>query len=618
MNLRLKYRASNKYRVGSESGPRLIPFWGCELTVGFTGWRAIAPLILLSAALAGCATAPSGEPLQSPEATTAAVPADAQETSPSPTPTTATSKHRRNVSAARRAPSATSAAPVGASEAIYPVETADVIADPLELAVADAAAETLVAEPQTLAGLTPEKYPDVFDRIRAGFKLADIDSRAIDTQVAWYANNPQYLERVFGRAGLYLHHIVQEIEARGMPLELALLPVVESAFEPYARSWATANGLWQFMPGTGERFGLKQDWWYDGRRDVLASTRAALDYLQYMHDEFFNDWLLAIAAYNCGEFRVQREVNKNRALGKPVDFFSLHLPSETRAYVPKLLAMRRLMANPEDYGIAFSPIANEPYFVKVETGGQIDLTLAAELAGITIDEVYELNPGFHRWATDPAGPHFLLLPRDTADAFKRNLELLPADQRVRVSVHKVHPGETVATIAKKYKTHPTVVRDMNNLTASSLLVVGAELKVPSAVMNLPPKVMLAAARVDGRDSRTGRRPAVHVVRSGDSLWRIAKKNRMDVATLARLNGMGANDTLRAGQKLVLNKRGSSGSSASSGSSRPVSYKVRSGDTLSRIAKVFGVSVSDLVNWNGISKHSVLRPGQKLTVNVRRH
>jgi membrane-bound lytic murein transglycosylase D len=424
---------------------------------------------------------------------------------------------------------------------------------------------------------------------------------------------------VFGRAGLYLHHIVQEIESRGMPLELALLPVVESAFEPYAQSWVRANGLWQFMPGTGERFGLKQDWWYDGRRDVIASTRAALDYLQYMHDEFFDDWLLAIAAYNCGEFRVQREVNANRAKGLPVDFFSLKLPAETRAYVPKLMAMRRLVANPEDYGIAFSPIPNEPYFAKVDTGGQLDLSLAAELAGITVDEVYELNPGFHRWATDPAGPHILLLPRDTADAFRRNLELLSPDERVRVSLHKVRSGESVASIAKKYKTQPIVVRDMNNL-GSDALVVGSEIRVPTAVVNLPAKVMLAAARVDGKGGRSGRRPAVHVVRSGDSLWRIAKRHRMDVNTLARLNGMGTNDTLRAGQKLVLNTRGGSGSggrSVSTGGSRPVSYQVRSGDTLSRIAKVFGVTVSDLVNWNGISKHSTLRVGQKLTVNVRR-
>jgi len=508
------------------------------------------------------------------------------------------------------------ATPVLVAAAELPTDFLAVAEEAVEAAEEAAAADNAS---HTIAGLTPDQYPDVFDRIRAGFKLKDIDSRQIDVQLAWYANNPQYLERVFGRAVPYLHHIVQEIERRGMPLELALLPVVESAFEPYARSWATANGLWQFMPGTGERFGLKQDWWYDGRRDVMASTRAALDYLQYMHDEFFDDWLLAIAAYNCGEFRVQREVNANRAAGKGVDFFSLRLPSETKAYVPKLLAMRRLVANPEDYGIAFSPIPNEPYFARVDTGGQLDLTLAAELAGITLDEVYELNPGFHRWATDPAGPHFLLLPRDTAEAFSKNLDLLSPDERVRVSMHTVRNGESVATIAKKYKTQAIVVRDMNSLDANAVLVVGTELRVPTAVVNLPAKVMLAAARVDGSGGRAGRRPGVHVVRSGDSLWRIAKRNRMDVATLARLNGMGPGDTLRAGQKLVLNTRAPSSSrSASSGGSRPVSYKVRSGDTLSRIAKVFGVTVSDLVNWNGISKQTTLRPGQKLTVNVRRH
>ncbi len=226
-----------------------------------------------------------------------------------------------------------------------------------------------------------------------------------------------------------------------------------------------------------------------------------MDYLQYMHDEFFDDWLLAVAAYNCGEFRVQREVNKNRALGKPVDFFSLSLPSETRAYVPKLMAMRRLVLNPEDYGLAFSPIPNEPYFVKVDTGGQLDLSLAAELAGITLDEVYELNPGFHRWATDPAGPHVLLMPRDAADAFSKNLEMLSQDERVRVSLHKVRKGESLATIAKKYKTQSIVLRDMNNLDGAAALIVGSEIRVPSAVVNLPAKVMLAAARVDGRGGR---------------------------------------------------------------------------------------------------------------------
>jgi membrane-bound lytic murein transglycosylase D len=581
------------------------------LTVGFTGVRALAPLVVVALFTAGCATAPSDLPSPRPEPQVAATAA----------PTTAPAPP-----AAAAAPPRTTPAPLPARTASASSVTASTASPAADVAVApqpavDAAADSQIgaaalsgAGSHTVAGLTPETYPDVFDRIRAGFKLNDIDSPRIDQQLAFFANNPQYLERVFGRASLYLHHIVQEIEARGMPLELALLPVVESAFEPYARSWVSANGLWQFMPGTGERFGLKQDWWYDGRRDVIASTRAALDYLQYMHDEFFNDWLLAIAAYNCGEFRVQREVNANRAAGKPVDFFSLKLPAETRAYVPKLMAMRRLVANPEDYGIAFSAIPNEPYFARVETGGQLDLSLAAELAGITIDEVYELNPGFHRWATDPAGPHFLLLPRETADAFSRNLELLSPDERVRVSLHKVAKGESIATIASKYKTQPIVIRDMNSL-GNDQLVIGSEIRVPTAVVNLPAKVMLAAARVDGRGNRSGRRPAVHVVRSGDSLWRIAKRHRMDVNTLARLNGMGTNDTLRTGQKLVLNRASAGGGSSASGGGAKT-YKVRSGDTLSRIAQNFGVSVNDIVNWNGISRHSTLRVGQRLTINAR--
>jgi len=568
---------------------------------------------MLTLFVGGCATAPTDRqtpaPVTQAQAQTAPAATSATEGSAAPARPIAASNGKYRVATSAPAQVLPNAAPIDAIDSLNG-------SDPDGVGAGLGAEALASTDGHPVAGATPEQYPDVFDRIRAGFKLEDIDSPRIDQQLAFYANNPQYLERVFGRAGLYLHHIVQELEARGMPLELALLPVVESAFEPYARSWATANGLWQFMPGTGEKFGLKQDWWYDGRRDVIASTRAALDYLQYMHDEFFDDWLLAIAAYNCGEYRVQREVNANRAKGKPVDFFSLNLPAETRAYVPKLMAMRRLVANPEDYGISFSPIANEPYFARVDTGGQLDLSLAAELAGITIDEIYELNPGFHRWATDPAGPHFLLVPRDTAEAFRRNLELLTPDERVRVSVHTVKKGESVASIAKKYKTHPVVIRDMNSL-GGDVLVVGSELRVPTAVVNLPSKVMLAAARVDGRSSRTGRRPAVHVVRSGDSLWGIAKRHRMDVATLARMNGMAPNDTLRTGQKLVLNTRAApSARSSSSGGARPVSYQVRSGDTLSRIAQVFGVKVSDLVNWNGISSHSTLRPGQKLTVNVR--
>ena len=472
--------------------------------------------------------------------------------------------------------------------------------------------------PVTVAGITPEKYADLFDRIRAGYQLPDAAAVSIDREFRWYSNNPEYLDRVFGRAGPYLYHIVGEIEARQMPLELALLPVVESAFEPYAYSRARASGLWQFIPPTGSRFGLKQNWWYDGRRDVIESTRAALDYLQFLHDEF-DDWLLAVAAYNCGEANVARAVRANAAAGRPTDFFSIsaRLPKETRAYVPKLLAMARLFFSPQDYGIEFSTLPNEPYFVSIDTLGQIDMKLAADLAGISYDELYTLNPAFHRWATDPAGPHRLLVPADTADLFRESVRQLTPDERMRVKHHRVEPGDTVAEIAREYHTQTHVIRELNDLPATAKLVVGDDLRVPSGVTELPAKVQLAASRVD-RGTRTAR-GGVHVVRRGDTLSAIARRNRMNVRTLASLNHMGVNDTLRAGQRLVVSRSGSGAAPRATAASRGSgsggggsSYTVRRGDTLWDIAKRFGVSVSQIVAWNGLSGNSI-KPGQKLTV-----
>jgi membrane-bound lytic murein transglycosylase D len=476
-------------------------------------------------------------------------------------------------------------------------------------------------EPQPVVGLTPAQYSDLFDRIRAGFKLDNSeDRRAIDSELNWYANNPAYLERAFGRAELYLYHIVAEIEARGMPLELALLPVVESAFEPYAYSRARASGLWQFIPGTGSRFGLKQNWWYDGRRDVVESTRAALDYLQYLHDEFDGDWYLAIAGYNCGENAVARAVAANKAAGKPTDFFSLKLPSETRAYVPKLIAMKRLVADPEAFGLAFSRIPNQPYFTRVPTPGQIDLRIAAEISGLTYEELYELNPAFHRWATDPEGPHFLLVPSDAADAFTSNVAQLTDDERLKVTRYNVQKGDSVSSVARKFNTTIQVVRELNAVPTGTL-VVGSELRVPSEAVTLPPKVVRAAALVDSRDRR-GSRPHMHVVvRNGDTLWRIARRHGMDVNQLAMMNGMQPGDTLRTGQKLKLNSASSSrsadGSSSKASKSRKVTYTVRNGDTLARIARVFQVSVSQLLSWNSLGTAGHIQPGQKLQILVTR-
>lgn len=487
---------------------------------------------------------------------------------------------------------------------------------------------------------TGNPYADLMDRIRSGFQLEDEERSAVENQTLWFARNPAYLDRVFGRAALYMHYIVEEIDKRGMPMELALLPVVESAFEPFAYSSARASGLWQFIPGTGNRFGLPQTWWYDGRRDVVESTRAALDYLQYLHDEFQGDWLLAIAGYNCGEGCVGRAVRNNLAAGKPITFWDLRLPAETRAYVPKLLAMKRVVRDTTLLGLEFSPIPNEPYFTRVEVEHQIDLKLAAELAGLTTDELFELNPAFHRWATPPQGPHSLLLPIDSAEVFRQNLAQFTPDELMRVTHHIVAPGDTLPGLAARYDTTEMTLRMLNGLT-SSALIPGADLRVPNGSTELPTKVLRAAARVDGpaptlRPASASAattvptrraRPQVHVVRQGESFWSIAQRNNLDVNTLMRLNGKRPGQGLVPGERLVVSKAGASGSRANSragrnnpvesGSVQRVTHTVRSGDTLSSIARRYGVTAGQIAAWNDIKVDGVLRPGQKLAIRTRR-
>jgi membrane-bound lytic murein transglycosylase D len=475
-----------------------------------------------------------------------------------------------------------------------------------------AASAGATVETTQVAGLAPAQYGDLFDRMRAGFRLEDApDRHAIDQELQWYAANPDYLQRAFSRADLYLYYIVTELERRGMPLELALLPVVESAFEPFAYSRARASGLWQFIPDTGSKYGLKQDWWYDGRRDIVESTRAALDYLQSLHDEFNGDWLLAIAAYNCGEAMVERAADMNRAAGRPVTFWDLWLPRETRAYVPKLLAMKRLVLAPETYGLAISPIPNQPYFVRETTEGQINLRLAAEIAGISPEELYELNPAFHRWATDPAGPHYLLLPVDAADVFAENIAQLSADQRLGVTHYAVRRGDSIASVAQHFQTTVNVIRELNDMPTGGLAV-GDDLRVPAAVSELPAKVMLAAARVDGRVRNA--RPHVQVVRRGETLWTIARRHGMNVNTLAMMNGLQPGDALRAGQRIRL----SSGYGSTGGghtARRRLEYTVRDGDTMMGIARLFQCSVPQLLAWNGLSSQSHIHAGQKLRIHL---
>ena len=391
--------------------------------------------------------------------------------------------------------------------------------------------------PPTLA--TPA---DLFDRIRAGFGMTDVNHPTVDAEERWYARHPGYLDRTFKRGERYLFHIVNEIEARNMPMELALLPVVESAFNPVAYSRARASGLWQFIPGTGRRYGLKQNWYYDGRRDVLAATSAALDYLEFLVNEFDGDWLLAVAAYNSGEGNVARAMRRNREAGKPTDFFSLNLPRETRAYVPKLLAMRRIMADPVAHGLLFATIPDEPYFEKVQLASQIDLHVAAELAAISKEELLALNPAFNRWVTDPEGPHHLLVPIANATRFATAVAELPPRARVRVVSHRVRRGDTLAAIAAKYGVSVASLRTSNKIRDSiihpdqDLIISGSHRAVQTLASVNPTSVDQSVT---------------YIVRSGDSPSRIASRFRVRLGDLLKWNRLNTRSIIKPGQRLVM-------------------------------------------------------------------
>jgi membrane-bound lytic murein transglycosylase D len=454
---------------------------------------------------------------------------------------------------------------------------------------------------------------DLFERIRSGFVIEDVDHDAIDREERWFANHPAYLDRTFKRGERYLYHIVKQIEARKMPLELALLPVVESAFNPVAYSRARASGLWQFIPGTGRRYDLKQNWYYDGRRDVIVATDAALDYLQFLADEFDGDWLLAVAAYNCGEGNIARAVARNRKAGKPTDFFSLKLPRETRAYVPKLLAMRRIVGDPAAHGLEFAPIPNEPYFSQIDVAGQIDLHVAAELADLAPEELLALNPAFNHWVTDPDGPHLLLVPVDREAKFTEAIAQLPPEKRVRVVYHHVRRGDTLGGIADKYGVSIAAIKHANKIRGT-LIRPGQDLLITAAPTGMAPAGSMRTASLDAPSPRNT--SDKHIVRRGDTLWSIARSHGVTMESIVSSNGLSNDDTLAVGQVLSIPGTTTLASTdARSIETRSTTYVVRRGDTLSRIATKFRVRLSDLLGWNNLSSRSMIKPGQRLVMYV---
>lgn len=483
-----------------------------------------------------------------------------------------------------------------------------------------AGAPLSLAEAPTALGPSVPGPVDLITELRAGFALDPIMNARVEAELKWYLKHPDYLERVFARSQRYLPHIVRTLRDRELPLELALLPIVESAYDPFAYSYGRAAGLWQIIPGTGKRFGLEQNWWYDGRRDVVDSTRAALDYLTHLNGLMDGDWLLAVASYNSGEGNVLRAVKRNRKQSKPTDYWNLKLSRETSAYVPRLMALVEIVRNPAAHGVSLPYVADERQFAVVDIEGQLDLALAADLAGVELDELSSLNAGLNQWATDPAGPHRLLLPASAAEQFLNTLAKVPMQERVRWKRHKVSSGETLSEIAEEYDTTLTAIRTANDLRGSTIRA-GGFLMIPVASEPLSAYVKSADARRDKIQSkkRSGSR-IEHVVKAGESFWTIGQRYGVGTRELAAWNAMAPRDTLSIGQTLVVWTKNAPATGVTTSSlTRKLHYTVRSGDSLSRIASRFRVRVTDIARWNSLDTGKILRPGQKMTlfVDVRR-
>ena len=479
----------------------------------------------------------------------------------------------------------------------------------------------------------------VWERLLSLYSLPDIKNPRIDRELYWYLDHPTSLALIQQRAEPYLHHILDEIEAKNIPGELALLPVVESAFVPDAYSSADASGLWQFIPSTGREFGLQQNDWYDGRRDIYASTKAATTYLRQLSENFDGDWLLALASYNCGKGRVQKSIARNEYLNLPTDYWSLDLPQETENYVPRLLAIAKLFANADDYNIHLQHIPNRPYFEVVDIKSPLDLHKAAQLANTPLYKFLKLNPGFNRSSTAPQGPHRLLVPVAQAQAFKRNLAMLPYSERLAIKPYEVQVAEAQPQEKYEYKTAKIrsdevrstfsqyKVKSDNRLAAFSRTNYSAvksnrqplHLASNSNRTSMPSQIHSTTKsnniRLLERASKTKFANAqVYAIKKGDTFFNISQRFSVTPKEVANWNNITLKTALIPGRKLTIKSVNPQLASASP-SIRLISYKVGKGDSLLQISRKFNVSLSDLRKSNAATLVRGLQPGQKLKIIV---
>ena len=530
-------------------------------------------------------------------------------------------------------------APVATTEALPPGThaTASIVPSPLTEAEAASIVPQLV------------NNADLWERIRRGFVMHELNMPLVQNHEQFYAQKQDYIKRFVARGSRYLYHIVEELERRNLPTEIALLPIIESAFNPQAASTAKASGMWQFIPSTGSSYGLKQDWHADHRRDVMLSTKAALDYLQRLHG-MFNSWELAFAAYNCGEGCVGRAIKANQARGLPTDFASLNLPIETRNYVPKLIAVKNIVLSPASYGVELTSVNNKPYFSKVPAPAKIDVKLAAKLAEMPVDEFSALNPAFNR-PVATSGTGYFLVPTENADLFSTNLRLYQSLNGPMVSWQTVaaRKGESVDVVARRYGMTGSYLRATGGpfaerkgkflKPATFMVPMAGQAKAMTAMLDkkvalknaqggteLSTQIVEPAAVVtDAPKARTTYRVA-----RGDTLHSISSRTGASVQALRDLNQLKGNN-LKVGQQLTLiiaaNDEPVAVAEAKAAKTsrvvaatpqraiKPALYTVRNGDTLYAISTKFNVPIDNLLRWNRLKSQSVLAVGYRLKVSA---
>lgn len=416
-------------------------------------------------------------------------------------------------------------------------------------------------EPELVANTAPTVAPeiDLLSRIRAGFKFPEFESKHIHQYEKWNSQHPTYLRDLFIRAEPFLFYIVEEIEKRGLPMELVLLPAVESAYKPNAVSSSSAGGLWQFIPSTGKYYGLRQDWWYDGRRDTISATNAALDYLTSLHKMFDGDWLLALAAYNAGQGTVRKAIKHNTRKRRPTNYKALNLRSETIRYVPKLFALRNIILQPEKFGVTLPVIKNQPHFEIVALPGQIDLHQFAEQSEVDLSGLKHLNAGFRRWATSPDGPHRLLVPLSSdMTMVGETLASIERGPKISFRNHRIDTGDTLSSIANRYGVSVSALKTVNKMRSTSIRA-GRNLLIPasnSTVNNIPRNngSNLANSVVSTTSRKTNSVDSsqlVHLVVAGDTLWSIARRYQVKVTELLSWNKLRQNQILNLNQALLV-------------------------------------------------------------------